>query len=77
MSVGGWEWVCEVGDAGDATDAAVIRELQMQVRRFDDIVGWLREAITAGDEAYAQLSEEQKQELTQLVYGDSGLPSDI
>ena len=38
-------------------DVETIRSLQNEVRRFQDIVAWLRQAVVAGDEAYAQLDE--------------------
>jgi hypothetical protein len=64
----------------DPEDHAEIRRLQNEVRRFDDLVKWLRELLIAGPEAERLLSEMQMQEARGLIIDDEtaeqlGLPT--
>lgn len=64
----------------DPENPAEIRRLQNEVRRFDDLVSWLRELLIAGPEAERQLSDMQMQEARGLVIDEEtaeqlGLPT--
>jgi hypothetical protein len=51
----------------DADDPAAIRKLQNEVRRFDDMVGWMKQRLLEGPEAERELNELQRQEARGLV----------
>lgn len=51
----------------DAEDPKTIRRLQNEVRRFDDLVGWMRQRLIEGPEAERELSDLQIQEARGLV----------
>lgn len=51
----------------DAEDFRAVRKLQNEVRRFDDLVGWMKQRLLEGPEAENVLSDLQRQEARGLV----------
>lgn len=54
----------------DAEDHATIRKLQNEVRRFDDLVGWMKARLLEGPEAEVELNQMQIEEARGLVIDD-------
>lgn len=48
-------------------DPKEIRNLQNQVARFTDLCRWLRDVVTAGREAEHELTEEDREEMIDLL----------
>lgn len=51
----------------DPMDTAVVRQLQNEIRRYDDLVAWCREIINEGKEADQRLKEIEREEFASLV----------
>jgi hypothetical protein len=51
----------------DPSETNTIRTLQSEVRRYDDLVAWVREIIIEGKEADRALDEETDEELARLM----------
>jgi hypothetical protein len=51
----------------DPADAATVRQLQHEIRRYDDLVDWCREIISEGKEADRQLTEIERAEFVRAV----------
>jgi len=51
----------------DPQEAATVRQLQMEIRRYDDLVAWCREIVIEGKEADAHLAEIEREELASVV----------
>lgn len=51
----------------DPHDWASVQRLQNEVRRFQDMARWIGEAVSDGDAAYQELSEEERAELLQAL----------
>lgn len=59
----------------DPMDVAVVRQLQNEIRRYDDLVAWCREIIIDGKEADQRLTEIEREEFASLVL-DRGADDD-
>ncbi len=55
----------------DPDDPKKIRALQNLILRFDDLVRWLREMVIAGEEADAEISGSDREELIILLSGSA------
>lgn len=51
----------------DHADAATVRQLQSEIRRYGELVAWCREIIIEGKEADQRLEEIERQELASAV----------
>ncbi len=51
----------------DPADAATVRQLQHEIRRYDDLVAWCREIIAEGKEADHRLAEIDREEFARAV----------
>ncbi len=51
----------------DPNDASTVRQLQHEIRRYDDLVTWCREIIIEGKEADQRLAESDRQEFASAV----------
>lgn len=51
----------------DPMDGATVRQLQHEIRRYDDLVAWCREIISEGKEADRMLSEIEREEHARAV----------
>lgn len=51
----------------DPEAADLIRGLQHEVRRYDDLVAWCQEIVTEGIEADGRLEESERIELSNLI----------
>lgn len=70
----------------DPTDAVMVRQLQNEIRRYDDLVAWCREIISEGKEADRLLTEIEREEFASAVLDPEnaddvraagGIPEDI
>lgn len=52
----------------DPADAATVRQLQSEIRRYDELVTWCREIITEGNEADHRLTEIEREEFHRAVF---------
>lgn len=53
--------------SADPTDTATVRQLQHEIRRYDDLVAWCREVISEGKEADQLVSEMERAEFASAV----------
>lgn len=53
--------------SADPKDEATVRQLQHEIRRYDDLVAWCREIIAEGKEAERVLSENDRMEFARAV----------
>lgn len=53
--------------AVDPTKADQVREYQYEIRRYDDLVAWIREIIVEGKEADRRLNEDERAEFETLI----------
>jgi hypothetical protein len=51
----------------DPADTAMVRQLQHEIRRYDDLVDWCREIINEGKEAERLLNEIDRVEFARAV----------
>jgi hypothetical protein len=51
----------------DAMDVNIVRQLQFEIRRYDDLVAWCREIIIAGKEANQLISESERMEFSAAI----------
>lgn len=51
----------------DPSEASLVRQLQNEIRRYDDLVAWCREIISEGKEADRLLSEIEREEFASAV----------
>ena len=51
----------------DPADGATVRQLQHEIRRYDDLVAWCREIIAEGKEADHRLMEIEREEFARAV----------
>jgi hypothetical protein len=51
----------------DPMDAPMVRQLQFEIRRYDDLVGWCRQIISEGKEAEQLLKEADRMEMAKAV----------
>ena len=49
--------------------------LQSEVRVFQDLVGFVRDTLGAGDEAYGEMQPEEQTELIAMLEQESGIPA--
>lgn len=56
----------------DPTHTDKIREFQFEIRRYDDLVAWMREIIIAGKEADRKLSSDEREEFARLLNASPG-----
>lgn len=52
----------------DPKDADKIREFQFEIRRYDDLVEWIRTILVNGREADRRLSEQDRAEFDRLAF---------
>jgi hypothetical protein len=51
----------------DAEDAKAIRALQNVICRYADMIRWLRDIGTSGQEAYRELNDKERNELIEML----------
>jgi len=51
----------------DSKDEPTVRQLQHEIRRYDDLVAWCREIISEGKEAERILAENDRMEFARTV----------
>lgn len=51
----------------DPNDAPLVRQLQHEIRRYDDLVTWCREIIIEGKEADQRLAEIEREEFASAI----------
>ncbi len=51
----------------DPKDEPIVRQLQHEIRRYDDLVAWCREIISEGKEAERILTEDDRMEFARAV----------
>ena len=51
----------------DAEDAKAIRALQNVISRYADMIRWLRDISTSGQEAYRELGDKERNELIEML----------
>jgi hypothetical protein len=51
------------------TDAKTIMALQYDIQRFRQLIGWMREAIEHGQEAWHKIKSQGQEELAETVFG--------
>lgn len=61
---------------GNANDPGEIRALQNIVVRFDDLVRWLQDLVRDGFEAEREISNEEREDLADMLAHNPGLLDD-
>ena len=56
--------------SADPEDPKLIRKLQNEVARFDDLCRWLREVVIAGKEAEEELTDADRNEMIEILGQD-------